>query len=556
MERSGPFEQHVHDTVERFFSRKATHWSLFEDPLFAPILALRHQHLPAAQRAARHPDGGSLWQRLRSDSDVPEAPRPPADGLDPLLGFAAVMSKEWENPSSVENVITMPSDPAICGAMLGALVNPNLVYRDYSEAADDLEKLVIRQIATLVGYSPTQATGLFTQGGTFCNLYGYLLGIRKTLHQTRELGMEHAQDYRIINSLSGHYSNITNLSLLGVNLREKTVRIPVDRSNRIDLVALEAELRACFSAGRAVPAIMLTMGTTDTFGVDDVEAVVALRDALCAEHAVSPLPHVHVDSAVGWPLIFFNRYPFGDNPLGIPPQTLASLERYQRLFQGLRFADSFTVDFQKWGYVPYTSSLLMIRDRSDMDALAHDPDNFSYFEQEHRGRTHLQSTIECSRGACGVFGAYAGLTSLGVTGYQTILAHCLDNARYFRERLAEVPGAVLVTPDNHGPAVGFRLYDPATVSCPCGELDRERRPDAADCIAQNTAHHRALFRARARIGLFSSWVDFVAHSDYGPCGRYLRIPGEKVVFLNPRTTRRHIDAFIEETCALQDRTRA
>ena len=90
-------------------------------------------------------------------------------------------------------------------------------------------------------------------------------------------------------------------------------------------------------------------------------------------------PHIHVDSAGGWPLIFFLDYDFERNPLNILPQTLEGIRRNAELFRELKYADSFTVDFQKWGYVPYTSSVLMVKDRASMKALEHDPENFSYF---------------------------------------------------------------------------------------------------------------------------------------------------------------------------------
>ncbi|MCJ8269430.1 MAG: hypothetical protein MJK04_08510, partial [Psychrosphaera sp.] len=89
-----------------------------------------------------------------------------------MLLFAGTLCKNWENPASVENVITMPCDPAIYGSMIGTLANPNLVYKEYCGMAEDLERYVVRQMATLAGYNPAQATGIFTQGGTFCNLYG------------------------------------------------------------------------------------------------------------------------------------------------------------------------------------------------------------------------------------------------------------------------------------------------------------------------------------------------------------------------------------------------
>jgi len=49
-----------------------------------------------------------------------------------------------------------------------------------------------------------------------------------------------------------------------------------------------------------------------------------------------------------------------------------------------------------------------------MKALENSPENFCYFENDLQGQTHLQSTIECSRGATGVFGSYSALKYLGI----------------------------------------------------------------------------------------------------------------------------------------------
>jgi glutamate/tyrosine decarboxylase-like PLP-dependent enzyme len=216
----------------------------------------------------------------------------------------------------------------------------------------------------------------------------------------------------------------------------------------------------------------------------------------------------------------------------------------------LRYADSFTVDFQKWGFVPYTSSLIMVKDRADMKALEHDPENFSYFENDVQGQTHLQSTIECSRGAAGMFGAYSGLRHLGKEGYQTLIAHGLQNANYFRHRLGEIPGVYVVARENHGPSVGFRMYDPDKVTDPESEFLRENAYENTDAYHQmvnaNTAYHRELFLARKSRKLYTNWVEFIAHSDYDEKGHWSKIPGEKAVFMNPLTTRAQIDRFIDE----------
>ena len=533
-----------------FFSRNPAYWPCFSDPGFKAIIDFRKLCISQGEQLERFPNGKALKETLNTGCDIPRAITPPTpDHPDELLCFAASLSKDWENPSSTENVITFPSDPALYGAMVGTLANPNLVYQEYSVMADDLEKYVIRQIAHLVGYDVYQATGLFTQGGTFCNLYGYLLGLRKSLPQAKVFGMGHIHDYRFINSHGGHYSNITNLSLLGVDVQKRTIRIKINERNDIDLKDLESQLHACFNLQCAVPTIMLTMGTTDTFAVDCVKLVYDLRNRLCEHYDIEVKPHIHVDSAIGWSLLFFKSYDFDRNPLCINQATLEGIQRNAERFKQLQYADSFTVDFQKWGYVPYTSSLVMIKNKSDMTYLENDPENFCYFEKDLQGHTHLQSTIECSRGAAGVFGAYAALKYMGYEGYQTVIAHCLQNANYFRHRLSELGYVKVLAPENQGPSVGFRIYNPEWVTDPDAEFDYEYRIqntlEYKARLERNGNWHRQVFLNRSKIGLFTNWVTFIAHTGYDSKGRCHKLSGEKAVFMNPATTRKEIDIFID-----------
>ncbi len=531
-----------------FFSRDPACWPVFADPVFSEVVEFRKKKMPPRERARQFPNGETLLKQLREQERLPAGGRDPRSGVDPLLVFAAALSKNWEDPASVENVITSPSDPALFGSMAGILANANLVHPEYSEMAGELESMVIRQMASLAGYDPAQATGIFTGGGTFCNLYGYLLGIRKSLPQSREYGLETGHDYRIVNSGVGHYSNMTNLSLLGVNIRRKTIRIRATDNNDMDLAELEQQLTACFQLGCVVPTIMLTMGTTDTFGVDRVKPVVEIRDRLCTQFDVAVKPHIHVDSAIGWPLLFFLDYDFQKNPLRINAATLPGLRRNVERFRELRLADSFTIDFQKWGYVPYTSSLVMIKNRDDLKALEHDPEYFSYFEKNVEGQTHLHATIECSRSAAGLFGAYTALQYLGIDGFQRLVANTLQNANYFRHCLRGIPGVKLMAEQNQGPSVGFRMYDPELVSDPEEEFDAECAvQDSAEYRARvecNSRYHREIFLRRGKVGLYTNWVEFIAHTDYDARGRCGAIPGEKAVFMNPRTRYEDIDQFI------------
>ena len=545
------FSSRIARIRREFFSRDARRWPIFSDPALSDIIHFRQNYLPPKDRLTAYPNGMSEYHALLSDNCVPEVGRSLTEVTRRIV-LVGALSKCWEDPASVENVITTPCDAAIQGAAIGVLANPNLVYSEYAGMAEELERVVVRQIANLVGYDPNIATGVFTQGGTFCNLYGYLFGIRKAMPQSLHLGLEYGQDYRMINSQGGHYSNTTNLSLLGVYISKKSIRIKLTQASNTDLKDLEDQLTACFRLGCIVPTIMLTMGTTDTCAVDQVKPVRELADRLAKKFSIAQ-PHIHVDSAVGWPLIFFLDYDFDRNPLHILPQTLEGLRKNVDRFRELKYADSFTVDFQKWGYVPYTSSLVMVKDRASMQALEHDPENFSYFEKDVQGQTHLQSTIECSRGAAGLFGAYAALNSLGKQGYQILIAHGLQNADYLRRGLERTPGAIVIAPENCGPSVGFRVYDPTRISDPAAELTMEKRApgteDGRKRVTDNTAYHRRIFMERGKVGLYTNWIQYVTHSDYDEQGQWFPIPGEKAVFMNPHTQQTHIDQFLAQVHA-------
>lgn len=548
-----------------FFSRNPDIWPIYRDPGLAHILKNTLDFRSDEVSAVGYPDAERLLDMIETDSVIPPSPLDPRrDGIDPALLFAATFSKQWNNPASVENVVTLPSDPAVYGSIIAMMVNPNLVCKEYSVMANKLEKYVVRQIAALAGYDPGRADGLFTQGGTFCNMYGYLFGLRKVIPETESLGFDAENNYRFICSQGGHYSNYTTLSVMGANIAEKNIKIKLDHFNRMDLDDLEKQLRACYLLGCKVPTILLTMGTTDTFGIDRVADVCRLVDRIHREfvaqlpklsdrvgekhQAQLVRPHIHVDSAIGWAILFFLDYDFERNPLHINDKTVSNLKKNVELFEGLKYADSFTVDFHKWGYVPYTSSLVMVRDASSFEALKHDPEYYCYFDRSEMTHSHLQSTIEASRGAAGIFGAYAALRYLGMEGFQTLIANSLQNAAYFRHGIDESPGAVLLAPRNYGPSVTFRLYDPTAVSDKREEWETELRdataPENRERIKRNTLYHHSAYQRRDHQGLYTSWIEFSAHTDYDAEAKFERIPGEKAVFFNPLTTHGEIDAFL------------
>ena len=74
----------------------------------------------------------------------------------------------------------------------------------------------------------------------------------------------------------------------------------------------------------------------------------------------------------------------------------------------------------------------MIKEQDLRKVMENDPETVSDFEREIQGQTHLHSTSECSRGASGLFDAYA---VLNYPGGAHRAAHCRHNVHYFRCRL-------------------------------------------------------------------------------------------------------------------------
>ena len=85
-----------------------------------------------------------------------------------------------------------------------------------------------------------------------------------------------------------------------------------------------------------------------------------------------------------------------------------------------------------------------------------------------------------------------------------MLAHCLQNANYFRFRLSQLGNVKLVAQENQGPSVGFKIYNPEWVQDPDAEFAFElaRSPDAAykARLQRNTDYHRSLFTGRGKVG--------------------------------------------------------
>jgi L-2,4-diaminobutyrate decarboxylase len=396
---------------------------------------------------------GKLNIDMARNSKLPESMSTMEEVINDLCGYLQG-TLNWGHPRVQKNVIPPASTLSIIGHMLGAVANANLISDELCHRFAEAELEVVSMCAELIGYDQQKAGGFFTFGGTATNLYAVKLGIEKALPGAFKEGIR--QDVKVISSDVAHYSNLTALGWLGLGTKNLE-SVPSDKDNSMNLQALEKKAHTLIQQGGKIACIIVTMGTTDAFGIDNLDYVVKLREQLVQTYNLPYKPHIHADAVIGWAFSFFKDYDFDNNPMGFSARTLQSLADTSNKLKSLHLADSVGFDFHKTGYGPYASSLLICRNHTDLTFLARDAKDMPYLF--HDGHYHPgQFTLETSRSASPALATLANLKFFGKDGYRAILGHIVNMAGKLRSNIERTTYACIVNDYNYGPVTLFRVY--------------------------------------------------------------------------------------------------
>jgi L-2,4-diaminobutyrate decarboxylase len=464
----------------------------------APILGAAREPDYAAAAAASLPAGRSSIEVV-----IPQL----VDYLEGLLING--------HPRSQVNVIAHPSIASIIGVVLPSMYNPNLCSDESGRGFSEAEVRVAAMTSRLVGYDPAQSGGLFTFGGTGTLLYGVKIGLEKALPATRETGLTGGAV--VLTSEHSHYACLNVALWLGIG-QDHVVRVRTQPDNAVNVLELEAAAREAIAAGQRIAAIVATMGTTDAFGIDDLAAIVAMRDRLVRELSLDYRPHVHADAVIGWAWSVFRDYDFAANPLGFRGRTVRALAAAASRIAHLGLADSLGVDFHKTGFAPYISSLFLLRNREDFRTIVRQRSAMPYLY--HTGEYHPgMFTLETSRSATGVMAALANLLLLGREGFRVLIGHAVEMAELLRELIAARPELSVVNDDNFGSVTLFRAYPPGTDTFVVKERE-ERDPTYREQLRRHNDLNRRIFErvaaeAFAGRGVAIGYTDNYRLTDYG-----------------------------------------
>lgn len=267
-----------------------------------------------------------------------------------------------------------------------------------------LEKRVVGAVAAALG-GGAATPGIFTSGGTE--------SIMLAVKAARDTG----SGREVVLPVTAHPAFRKACHYLGLT----PVTVPVDPGT------LRAVPSAFADAIGPDTALVVASAPSYPHGVVDPVPEIA---ALAAERGVP----CHVDACVGgWVLPWLADAPPFD--LSVPGVT------------------SISCDLHKYGYAPKGASVVLFATERLRRAAY-------YASADWPGYTVINSTVQSSKGAGPLAGAWATLNALGSSGYRELAAEAMAAAARLREGVAKIPELrVLGEPD--APLVALASADPA-----------------------------------------------------------------------------------------------
>jgi glutamate/tyrosine decarboxylase-like PLP-dependent enzyme len=262
------------------------------------------------------------------------------------------------HPLYAGQMLKPPHPVARAAYALAMSLNPNNHARDGGRASSEMEIEAVAGIAGMFGWS--EFLGHLTSSGTMANL------------EALWVAGQSAPGRRILGSEQAHYTH----KRISAVLKLEYASVPADSCGRMDLNALEAELRK-----GNVGTVVVTLGTTAIGAVDPLDEVIALQKRYGFR--------VHVDGAYGG---YFK----------LIPEALDTPAR--RAFAAIDQADSIVIDPHKHGLQPYGCGCVLFRDPSVGRFYKHDSP-YTYFtsKQLHLG----EISLECSRAGASAVALWA-----------------------------------------------------------------------------------------------------------------------------------------------------
>jgi L-2,4-diaminobutyrate decarboxylase len=354
-----------------------------------------------------------FYNRIIQNAQVPQYGVPMEETVDKLMDL--VKGHRFLNSNYVANATPLPNIASIVGNLVMVLLNGNNLWDVDGSAAANAEVRITSMLSKIVGYDPNKSTGYTTWGGQGAVFTSLRLAIARQFPYSNKVGIPDNL-YCFCSELS-HFSLYKSVEATGIGINNM-VRVKTNDDHSINLADLHAKMEQVIEAGGIPVYVLATMGTTDTFGIDDIYGIKQVLAEVEQRHNLQPI-YVHADSAMGGMYTFFNDYDFNENALQFEDEVCDVLRKYQFHFRQIALADSMVFDFHKLGQTPYITSLFLIKDKELLQYVDLDASETPYVGNRGYGSYHTSYTLECSRMGSSI-PIYTSLLAFGMEGYQQL----------------------------------------------------------------------------------------------------------------------------------------
>jgi glutamate/tyrosine decarboxylase-like PLP-dependent enzyme len=416
---------------------------------------------------------------------LPMEGRPLVEIVERLGTDVIADANQLMHPTSLGHQVAAPLPAAVWTESLIGALNQSIAIWEMSPTATVIETQLVRGLARLIGWGE-QAGGTFTSGGTEATFTALLAARARAMPDAWQNGVGDHPPV-VLCGEHAHYCVTRAVAQLGLGTRN-ALAVP-SRDWKMDILVLREMLDSLAAAGTRVLAVVATAGSTATGSFDDLAAI----GALCEARGI----WLHVDGAHG-------------------ASALLSPAHRHRV-RGLEHARSLAWDAHKMMLMPLSAGMLLVRDEADL-AQAFSQHAPYLFHGTHGERVWDQGTRSflCSRRADAIK-VWVALQRYGMAGMAALYDLLCESAQSLHELIAS----------RHD---FLAIHEPETnILCFRWVGDRSLDDGALDAINLDlrTRYNRA----------GHGWITTTVLGER----RVLR-----VTVMNPRTTRAHLSAMLDE----------
>ena len=253
---------------------------------------------------------------------------------------------------------------SVVGDLLSVLLNNSMATYKIAGPMVEVEKEILRKVASLIDY-PKTFGGTFPTGGSMCNFMALVIARDKKNPEIKNDGNQ--QDLVCYSSENSHYSIGKNASFAGIG-RNNVRYIKTNKKGEMCSEDLQSTIENDLKNGLIPFFVNATVGTTVMGAIDPISEIATI----CNKNNI----WFHIDGAFSGTLIFSKKYKF--------------------LVEGIQNSDSFCFNAHKTLGTPLSTSILLIKNEKYLYKSFSNKADYLY-QTDNNDYNLGQTSFECGR---------------------------------------------------------------------------------------------------------------------------------------------------------------